>query len=589
MKIQHFIALVVLSLATIPGARAAVALDEALDTVGVLSWTTTNASTAWIGQTDVTHDGVDAAATPVLNHNRAAMFQTMVVAGPGSIRFWWKVSSETNNDRLVFYRNGVEQARVSGEVDWELRSFDIPSGNQFLSWAYVKNSSISAGQDRAWVDQVEFAAIPTAPVMTEEPASATRFVGHAVSFRVRAFGSPTLSYRWIFNDDQTVTNGNGVSGATTADLLISSAQFSHVGTYRAVISNSVGIAISANALLTVTNLCTNGISPPLIYHGSEAGGGYVHVAIPPGCSNWGVINTNPWLNATIGVNELESFVSYTVTANTTALWRTGHMVIGEQLFTAVQNPSRNCSFTFSPESAVHGAGAVTGVVAVAATLLDGCGWFPSTTNSWITILSGFTNSGSATVTYALAPNAGPFTRSGGIRVANQFFPISQAGTGDTNPPSCVISMSPTHRAHGYGIATNTVGVTTQVGCAWSVATTNSWISILSSLNNSNSGTVAYSLAPNTNSQARSGSILIGGQWLFLTQFGITNGPRLQVMSQTQTNTTLALAGNEGKMYVLESSDDLILWTPISTNSAPSAFTDATAHAPRRFYRTVEIP
>lgn len=483
-------------LAAVPGARAAVPLDEALDTVGVLSWTTTNASTAWIGQSDVTHDGIDAATTPVLNHNRAAMFQTMVVNGPGILHYWWKVSSETNNDRLVFYRNGVEQTRISGEVDWESRSFDIPPGNQFLIWAYVKNGSISAGQDRAWVDQVEFEAIPTAPVITGEPVSATRFVGSAVNFRVQAFGSPTLSYRWLFNDDQIVTNGNGVSGANTSDLLISNAQFSRAGTYRAIISNFVGVAITSNAVLTVTNICTNGISPPLIAHGSEAGGGYIHVAIPPGCSNWGVLNTNPWISYVTGETEFESFVSYAVTANTTAFWRTGHMIIGDQLFTAVQNPSRICSFTFSPESARYGAGPVTGVVAVAATFPD-CNWFPSTTNSWITILSGFTNSGNAAVTYALAPNSGPFTRSGGIRVAHQFFPISQFGTSDA--------------------------------------------------------------------------------------------PRLQIMIQTPTNTTLSVEGNPVSLYIVECSADLVHWTPISTNPAPSTVTNATANAPQRFYRSVEIP
>lgn len=573
-------------LATAPGVRAAVPLDEALDTAGVLTWTTTNASTAWTGQTDVTHDGDDAAATPVLNHNRSAMFQTTVVTGPGILRYWWKVSSETNNDRLVFYINNVEQARISGEVDWESRSFDIPSGNQFLMWVYVKNGSISAGQDRAWVDQVESVAIPTAPVITEQPVSATRFVGTAVSFRVRAFGSPTLSYRWLFNDDQTVTNGNGVSGATSGDLFISNAQFSSAGTYRAIISNSVGVATSSDAVLTVTNICTNGISPPLIYHGSEAGGGYIHVAIPPGCTNWGVINTNPWISHVTGTTELESFVDYAVTANTTAFWRTGHMIIGEQIFTAVQNPNQGCRFAFSPESASFGVGAVTSVVAVAATGAEGCNWFPSTTNRWITILSGFTNSGNATVGYALAPNVGSFARSGGIRVASQFFPISQAGTGATNPPTCVISISPTNRSHGYGSATNTVGVAAHGGCAWSVATTNSWISILSSLNNSNNGTVAYSLAPNTNSHARSGSIVIGGLEFLLTQSAPS---QLQIVGHTPTNTTLSIQGSAGQMYVVECSNDLIQWTPISTNSAPSTVANATADAPQRFYRALEIP
>ncbi len=666
-------------LAAVPGARAAIALNEALDTVGVLSWSTTNFSTAWTGQTNVTHDGVDAAVSATLGNNANSMFQTFVT-GPGAISYWWKVSSETNNDRLVFHLNLTEQARISGEVDWQSRTFSVPAGNHSLRWSYVKNSSVSAGQDQAWMDQVVFTpstnlsctftrapgemshsyfattgvvnvlaepgcawtagstngwitilsgargvgtgsvvyaitanpntsprdgsfavagqvftinqdAAPAAspPFIQGQPVSRTVSDGSTVNFHVLADGATPLSYQWFFNNTP-LANGSNIIGALTTNLTLFNVQLSQAGNYRVLITNSVGALYSSNAMLTVTDHCAVAFSPPLIYHGSEAGGGYIHVSVAAGCTNWGVINTNPWISYIIGATEFESYVSYAVTANNTASWRTGILVIAEQIFTAVQNPSRSCSFTFSPESASYGAGAVTGAVAVAATLADGCNWFPSTTNRWITILSGFTNSGNGTVTYALAPNDEPFARSGGIRVAHQFFPISQAGTtGDTNPPTCVLSISPAHRAHSSAGATNTVALITQNGCPWSVATSNSWITILSSVNNSNSGPVAYSLAPNTNSQARSGSINIGGQRFFLIQFGITNAPRLEVMSQTQTNTTLALEGNEGKMYVLESSDDLIHWTPISTNSAPSAVTDATADARRRFYRTVEIP
>jgi hypothetical protein len=62
------------------------------------------------------------------------------------------------------------------------------------------------------------------------------------------------------------------------------------------------------------------------------------------------------------------------------------------------------------------------------------------------------------------------------------------------------------------------------------------------------------------------------------------------MARTATNVTLSVQGTQGKIYVLESSADLIQWTPVSTNTAPSTFTDApVANAPRRFYRTVELP
>ena len=38
--------------------------------------------------------------------------------GPGTLSFWWKVSSELDSDRLRFYLDGTEQWRISGETDW---------------------------------------------------------------------------------------------------------------------------------------------------------------------------------------------------------------------------------------------------------------------------------------------------------------------------------------------------------------------------------------------------------------------------------------------------------------------------------------
>src|SRR5207302_629907 len=96
-------------------------LAEALDTTNLV-WTTNGAS-PWIGQSLVTHDGVDAARSGAIGDSQTTSFQT-TVNGPGTLSFWWKVSSETNNDRLLFYIGSSEQGRITGEVDWQLRVFN---------------------------------------------------------------------------------------------------------------------------------------------------------------------------------------------------------------------------------------------------------------------------------------------------------------------------------------------------------------------------------------------------------------------------------------------------------------------------------
>ena len=76
------------------------------------------------------------------------------MTGPGTISFWWKVSSESNYDFLRFYIGSAEQQRISGNVDWQEESFEVPAGTHTLKWQYDKDGSVTHGYDCGWVDQV---------------------------------------------------------------------------------------------------------------------------------------------------------------------------------------------------------------------------------------------------------------------------------------------------------------------------------------------------------------------------------------------------------------------------------------------------
>lgn len=105
--------------------------------------------------------GGSAAQSANVSHGQSAWLQT-TVKGPGTINFYWKVSSEQNFDWLEFYIDGVRQERISGEVDWELEVFPIPAGNHTLTWKYAKDGSISHGSDCGRVDSVLYSiAFPT--------------------------------------------------------------------------------------------------------------------------------------------------------------------------------------------------------------------------------------------------------------------------------------------------------------------------------------------------------------------------------------------------------------------------------------------
>ncbi|TAL05798.1 MAG: DUF1565 domain-containing protein [Verrucomicrobia bacterium] len=84
-----------------------------------------------------------------------------------------------------------------------------------------------------------------APNITTQPTNRTVTVGQPATFNAAASGSATLRYQWYFN------NGTPLANATNATLAIASAQTNDAGNYYVIVSNSVGAATSAVALLTV--------------------------------------------------------------------------------------------------------------------------------------------------------------------------------------------------------------------------------------------------------------------------------------------------------------------------------------------------
>ena len=43
----------------------------------------------------------------------------------GSFKFYWKVSCEQNDDYLQFYVDGVLKDQISGEVDWQKKTYTV--------------------------------------------------------------------------------------------------------------------------------------------------------------------------------------------------------------------------------------------------------------------------------------------------------------------------------------------------------------------------------------------------------------------------------------------------------------------------------
>jgi len=166
----------------------------------------------------------------------------MWVAGPITVQFWWKVSSAADHGILSFSAGGTMLTNISGEVDWQQCTVSVPPGNQILQWTYAKDGSAAAGQDAAWVDQLQL--IPQPPVISTQPASQNIVGPTNVVLNVGVTGTPPLTYLWW-------KDGNPVPGANAASLVLPNAVRTNSGTYWVVVTNAADTVTSSNAVLDV--------------------------------------------------------------------------------------------------------------------------------------------------------------------------------------------------------------------------------------------------------------------------------------------------------------------------------------------------
>ena len=161
------------------GARTPFTLGEALDCPGLI-WTT-GGHLPWFTQQKTTHDGVHAAQSGPITHNQTSWIQT-TVTGPGTLTFWWRVSSERTYDTLDLRLNNMLAGRISwtNELSFSKQRFVLPAGTFVVRWEYSKDYSSSLGSDCGWLDQVEWT-----PHLFEPPSDVTASDGdHLDKIRV---------------------------------------------------------------------------------------------------------------------------------------------------------------------------------------------------------------------------------------------------------------------------------------------------------------------------------------------------------------------------------------------------------------------
>ena len=244
-------------------------LPEALDTTN-LTWSTSGGA-SWFGQSAITHDGSDAAQSGAIGDAAESVLSTQV-SGPGTLKFWWKVSCEEDFDELDFSIDDESIDSITGEVGWTEQTVNVPAGQHLLTWTYLKDEELFEGADAGWVDQVRFEPVTSQPPAITSAPSAAATVGQPFSYQITATNDPTS-----FGATGLPA---GLSVNTTSGLISGTPTTAGNAIINLSATNSEGSG-SATLRLAITPAFRNGIYSGLLLSEpvSHSSSGYVILAL----------------------------------------------------------------------------------------------------------------------------------------------------------------------------------------------------------------------------------------------------------------------------------------------------------------------
>ena len=234
-----------------------------------------------------------------------------------------------------------------------------------------------------------------------------------------------------------------------------------------------------------------------------------------------------WLRVVSGSSGTGSGpVLYSADSNSSSA-RTGTITLsgsGQTLtFTVSQAGSGGSSVTTTTcagTCTLSAPGTVTGATASSSsfTVTATSSWTVVAVDSWIQVTSASSNNGNGTVSFTVSANT-LVPRTGTISVANQIFTIYQNGTPANTTSGCayLIQSSTVQSVPNSGTTSGLIQVITAQNCAWTASTATSWITLKSGTSSSGNGAVAYTVPTNDSLSARSGGILIAGQYVVVNQ------------------------------------------------------------------------
>ncbi|OAV45148.1 hypothetical protein A3850_011890 [Lewinella sp. 4G2] len=175
-----------------------------------------------------------------------------------TLTFDWRVSSEVDGDYLQLYKNNVLVRQISGQTRWATVTIPLDAGYNIIEWRYQKNGSISAGEDRGWIDHIR---LQDATSLNPGSISGTQTIcsgGNPSNLASTAAGvsfGTNILYQWQISIDQV--NWRNIGTATNLSYN-PPAGLSQTVYYRRRATDNCGITGFSNVVTVTVKPLPNG-------------------------------------------------------------------------------------------------------------------------------------------------------------------------------------------------------------------------------------------------------------------------------------------------------------------------------------------
>ena len=154
---------------------------------------------------------------------------------------------------------------------------------------------------------------------------------------------------------------------------------------------------------------------------------------------------------------------------------------------------------------------------------------------------------------------------------------------------CVYTLTPTSFAAPSTSGTRTIGIVTGTQCSWTAVSADSWITISSGAAGTGFGWTTILIEPNPSPGPRTGTLMVAGQTVSVTQEGgscsSTVSPTSLSIGPASTSRTLSVVSGTLCSWSATSSAAWITITNAGTGAGASPVTFSVAANPDAFTRT----